>query len=394
MPRPRTVGERTVVYWYWRDPRDGKEKPLKCPGDRATAIRRARELNALVAREMADTVVQAILAPQATRAKQSGMPFDTWAVHYLRRIEKRQLAANTMKSRRSLINTASAHFGNRPIHELAEDVAACAAFLESLEAAGKVRLAGAMRSTLVDVFAEAHAAGAMPSTLPNPFSLTIPPRPQIKRARLTLDDWLAIWPHYQALGEKIGRWAPNSALLALVTGQRREDIGLMQFRRGRDWEAAWIAFQRGEKHPLHPYPFIEDDLLWIVQQKTGNMVRIPLALRLEAIGMSVGEVIDRCRSSVASRYLLHHTRPFGNAPAGSPVHIDTISRKFAEAREPAGLTWEGREPPTFHELRSLSERLYRDQGINTQSLLGHRHARMTEVYNDPRGAEWGTVKLG
>lgn len=391
IPRDRTSGGRTVTYWYWRDPRDGKEKPLQCPDDKALAIKRARELNALVARERADTLVQQLAAPAAEK-RITGTPFDVWAVHYLRRIEKRDLAANTMKSRKSLINGAKAHFEARPLHELADDVAACSTFLEGIEEAGHARLAVAMRSTLIDVFAEAHAAGALDAKIPNPFALTIRAQAKVKRARLTLEDYLTIWPHCEAAGARVGAWMPNSILLAMVTAQRREDVAIMQFKRGRDWDAAWIAFQRGEPHPLHPYPFVEDDLLWITQQKTGNLVRIPLNLSLATIGLSVGEVIDRCRSAVASRYLLHHTIPFGNAPIGTPIHKDTISRHFGEARDKAGLKWEGRTPPTYHELRSLAERLYRDQGINTQTLLGHRHARMTEVYNDPRGAEWGTVK--
>lgn len=393
VPRNRVAASgREVAYWYWRDPRDGKEKPLQCPDDKATAIRRARELNALIAREFVDQIVPTIISPPVAEKQASGMPFDVWAVHYLRRIERRDLAENTMRSRKSLINGAKSHFKDRPLHELAEDVAACSNFLNGIEDAGHARLALAMRSTLIDIFSEAHAAGALDSKLPNPFELTIAARARVKRARLTLEDYQTIWTQCEKAGTRVGVWMPNSVLLAMVTAQRREDVAIMQFKRGRDWDPAWIAFQRGEKHPIHPYPFIEDGLLWIVQQKTGNLVRIPLDLRLDVLKISVGDVVERCRSSIASRYLLHHTKPFGNAPVGSAIHKDTISRHFGEARDKTELNWVGRTPPTYHELRSLSERLYRDQGINTQTLLGHRHARMTEVYNDPRGAEWGTVK--
>ncbi|MCF6692597.1 integrase [Raoultella terrigena] len=45
-------------------------------------------------------------------------------------------------------------------------------------------------------------------------------------------------------------------------------------------------------------------------------------------------------------------------------------------------------PPSFHEQRSLSERLYREQGVNTQILLGHTSKTMTDRYNDSRGKEW------
>lgn len=85
------------------------------------------------------------------------------------------------------------------------------------------------------------------------------------------------------------------------------------------------------------------------------------------------------------------TTPFANAPRGSQVHIDTISRAFADARALTELQWPGKTPPTYHEIRSLSERLYKAQGVDTKALLGHRHERMTEVYHDARQAEWNTV---
>lgn len=389
LPRQRIVAGEIVIYWFWVDPRDGKEKSLQCKNDRKTAIRRAGELNSIVARAQAEEIVQKLSTISVPRIQ--AIPFNAWAIDYLRRIEKRSLAANTLKSRKSAINKAIAHFQDRPLHEMAEDVAACSNFLQGIEDAGKARWAKAQRSVLIDVFALAHAVGILDSRLPNPFKLTLSISAKVKRSRLTLDDFRIIWPQCEALGKRIGVWQPNSILLAMVTGQRREDIGLFQFQRGKDWNSAWLAFQLGEKHPIHPYPFVEDDFLWIVQQKTSSLVRIPLSLRLDAIGLSLGDVIERCRSSIASRHLLHHTIPFGNAPVGSQVHIDTISRQFSEARNKSGREWIGRTPPTFHELRSLSERLYRDQGVDTQTLLGHRHARTTEIYDDLRGAEWETV---
>ncbi|EPE5478197.1 integrase, partial [Escherichia coli] len=45
-------------------------------------------------------------------------------------------------------------------------------------------------------------------------------------------------------------------------------------------------------------------------------------------------------------------------------------------------------PPSFHEQRSLSERLFREQGVDTKILLGHSNQKMTDIYNDARGKEW------
>ncbi|CND85552.1 integrase [Yersinia nurmii] len=45
-------------------------------------------------------------------------------------------------------------------------------------------------------------------------------------------------------------------------------------------------------------------------------------------------------------------------------------------------------PTYFPEQRSLAERLYREQGVDTKTLLGHKNQAMTDKYNDDRGKEW------
>lgn len=388
LPRPRKSGERVVVYWYWRDPRDGIEKPLKCPDDRATAIRRAKELNAIVTREMADQVITDITASPTRRI--AGTPFNTFAIHCLTLAKERGLAENTLRSRKSLTNAAIKWFNDRSIHTLG--VPDIAQLLKHYTDQGKNRYAQSLRAVLIDIWNAAKQEGLLSAEHANPAEIARRPVAKVQRARLTLDAFNIILNAAEELGKARGIWVPNSMLLALVTGQRREDLVIAQFRKGRDWDAAWQAWQEGSKHLLHPYPYIDDDRLWIIQQKTGALVSIPLDLRLEVIGLSVGDIIERCRSKIASRHLLHHTIPFGNAPRGSRISIDTVSHAFADARKNTDLEWPGKTPPTFHELRSLSERLYKAQGIDTRALLGHRHARMTEVYNDPRQAEWLTVK--
>ncbi|WP_259273959.1 tyrosine-type recombinase/integrase, partial [Klebsiella pneumoniae] len=73
---------------------------------------------------------------------------------------------------------------------------------------------------------------------------------------------------------------------------------------------------------------------------------------------------------------------------GDQVSAKTLTSTFKKARDKSGLTWEEGTAPTFHEQRSLSERLYREQGIDTQKLLGHKTMKMTDRYNDDRGKEW------
>ncbi len=71
----------------------------------------------------------------------------------------------------------------------------------------------------------------------------------------------------------------------------------------------------------------------------------------------------------------------------------TLSTGFRKAREASGLTWE-RNPPPFHEIRSLTARLYTDEKGRdyAQKLLGHKSSEMTDKYRDVRGSEWAEIE--
>ena len=106
---------------------------------------------------------------------------------------------------------------------------------------------------------------------------------------------------------------------------------------------------------------------------------------------SLEEVLAH-RTGVVSPYYLHHVSPHGNAPPGSAVFVDRISKAFTEARVLAGLPDEG--AATFHELRSLSKRLYEKQGgVDTKALLGHASDKTAALYADARGVEAVVVKV-
>jgi enterobacteria phage integrase len=115
-----------------------------------------------------------------------------------------------------------------------------------------------------------------------------------------------------------------------------------------------------------------------------------------ALGLSLEEVIKRCRDAVISKTLLHQTRHHGIHKPGASVGKDSLTRGFRLARVAAKITYDaGRKPPTFHELRSLAARLYTDQisAEFAQAILGHKTASMTAMYRDVRGAEWVEVKI-
>jgi len=231
-------------------------------------------------------------------------------------------------------------------------------FIDSIKDAGHGRKAQATRSVLVDIYNCAISDGW---TENNPVERLRTPTVKVKRSRLVLDQFQKILAVSEAHHQP---YASNAILLAIITVG---DIAGMKFKD------------------------ISDGWLHVEQEKTGMMIRIHQDLRLEALNITLGDIIARCRDRVVSRYLIHHTSNHGNAPAGAAVHRDNISGWFRKARDLSKLKWEG-TPPTFHEIRSLSGRLYKKQGVDEQSLLGHKDARTTSVYNDARGSEWAEVK--
>ncbi|MEG2955046.1 MAG: integrase, partial [Hafnia sp.] len=78
-----------------------------------------------------------------------------------------------------------------------------------------------------------------------------------------------------------------------------------------------------------------------------------------------------------------------SAKRGGQVLGSTITTLFSKVRDGIDYPWtKSGTAATFHEQRSLSERLYREQGIDTQTLLGHKNQQMTDRYNDDRGKDW------
>jgi integrase len=127
----------------------------------------------------------------------------------------------------------------------------------------------------------------------------------------------------------------------------------------------------------------------------GARVEIPLALRLDAIGMTLGEVIDRCRAC---------GKPgptFLRQANGKAIEVSSLSARFLECyRAVMGEADPGAKVrPSLHEVRSLSARCYIEQGMapaTVQTLLGHSDMEMTELYLNDRGLSsraWKRVEL-
>lgn len=158
-------------------------------------------------------------------------------------------------------------------------------------------------------------------------------------------------------------------LLVLIKGQRLGDVTRMKF------SDVWYG------------------MLHVEQEKTDAKLAIPLSIKCNAVGMTLGDIISMCRDLVVNPYLVHHQHATGRANRGNKVTPTTLNASFKNAREKCGLKWEKGTALSFHEQRSLSERLYREQGLDTQKLLGHKTQQMTNNYNDDRGKDWQIVVI-
>lgn len=211
-----------------------------------------------------------------------------------------------------------------------------------------------------DVFNEAVNYGWLDR---NPATPIKAPPVKVQRHRLTLEQWSLIKAY---AAEHQPPWVSCMLQLALITGQRRSDLAKMRF------DDVW------------------DEHLHIEQVKTGTRLALPLALKLDALGVTLAQVIERCRGyAVGTEYLLRKHN-------GKQLVLASLSARFEEAREQALPADKAGHPPSLHECRSLSERLYRAQGIDTMTLLGHKHQAMTDLYNDDRGltrGEWKRLSI-
>lgn len=304
--------------------------------------------------------------PVAPAAQQR--TFGEWVDVHWAALQGRGYKAQTLKNRRSLLDHCRRLWGNRPIAELRPHEIATG--LRSFPPA-RSSLAARVHAEVRDAFAEAIAADWCTY---NPAQPLKAPKHKVKRARLTFATWQAMCTLAQAGPQ---RWVAPMLQLALVTGQRRADLASMRFDHivtGDDGQRALRVEQ--QKQAGKGY---------------GARVEIPLALRLDAIGMTVGEVIEACRQCGAPGPTL--LRKAG----GGAIEQSSLSARFHE--HIVAVLGEGahhqHEWPSLHEVRSLAARLYRAQGTDVQTLLGHKDADMTSVYLDDRGlsaGEWKRVQ--
>ncbi|EMK7005618.1 tyrosine-type recombinase/integrase [Salmonella enterica] len=271
-----------------------------------------------------------------------------WLHEYEKLFLTRKYVKKTIQNKTGIISFLHHKLGNRKIRSLTprelDD------FINIYIANNKHHAAKQAYILIRDIFREAWLSGWIKYSPALPLRA---PQVRVKRARLLLPEWQKIYK----LSHVIARpYMPHAMALALVTGQRRGDISKMR---------------RSD---------VFNGYLHIEQEKTGQKIALPLELYSSVLDKTLGDIIKKCPGN---DYLLSKQR---RVMPWSLSYGFQISRDaaFPDANE----LWRDALPPTFHEQRSLAERIFRDENIDTQLLLGHRSMQMTDKYHDNRGRDW------
>ncbi|WP_323665547.1 tyrosine-type recombinase/integrase [Pectobacterium punjabense] len=352
LPKNLTYRRREKSF-YWRNPLTKKEFSLGRIS-RKDAIGQAIEANHYIEKNYAPVV----LLEKLQDTKDVFITVSEWLERYDVIIKRRDLAENTYKIRSGQITTIQQALGDKVLKDVVtKDIAG---FLEIYFKQGKLSMAGGLRSVLSDIFREAIVEGHIENNPVDPTRVpTRVPTSTVKRERLELDQYKSI----RQAAEQQSAWFGLSMDLALVTGQRREDVAAIKFSD------------------------IVGDRLLVEQGKTGNKLALPLDLTIDAIGLRLSDVIAQCRNSSKTDYMIS-VGIRKNNPNGS-VELNGLTKGFVKARKASGIQLDD-NPPTFHEIRSLAGRLYeKERGKEfAQKLLGHKSAKMTDKYLDTKGKEY------
>lgn len=280
---------------------------------------------------------------------------------YLRLIALRDIEVSTRAEKARNMRTLCAEIGKRQLRKIRP--AHIARAVRAIWETGHHSRARRVLVTARDMFSEAVSAGYIDS---NPAVFVDPLPYRVRRARLSLRHWRQT---QAVLAVANVPWRRVLAVLALATGQRRSDLARMRF------DDVWGGY-------LH-----------VEQVKTGARIALPLDLHLRAIGATLHDVIEQCRQYDPPGETLLRKR------SGAGLSVSSLTKAFKVAFD-AAVLWDRADhtAPSLAEIRSLAARLYGAQGVDTQTLLGHKNRATTAIYHDDRGlsreeGHWRKLKL-
>lgn len=275
---------------------------------------------------------------------------NNWLDEYIKILDGRNLKPKTIEIKTYLIKVIRQQIGDNPLTQITPpDITKLIKIYTDQD---KAPSAKCMYHLLKDVFREAYAQGWNDRNPAEPIKC---PKVVVKRSRMTLGEFKKILNEAEKTGNKIMH---DAMTLALVSGQRRSDIAEMKKSN------------------------VKRNYLLVDQYKTGAKIALPIKLECKKIGTSLRDIIE----SADNDFLVSRNN--------EKIKLDDITRQFSRLRDRVFTRdyWTG-TPTTFHEIRSLSERLYREQRIDTMTLLGHKSQQMTDKYNDNRGREYKKLRI-
>ncbi|MCX8678621.1 tyrosine-type recombinase/integrase [Gilliamella sp. B2865] len=275
---------------------------------------------------------------------------NSWLDEYMNILFSRNLKPKTIEIKKYLIRVIRTKIGDKRVRNITPfDIDALIKIYIDQD---KAPSAKCMYHLLRDIFREAYARGWNNKNPTDPIKC---PKVIVKRSRMTLSEFKKILTEAEKTGNKIMH---DAMTLALVTGQRRSDIAEMKKSN------------------------VKRNYLLVDQYKTGAKIALPIKLECKKIGTSLRDIIE----SADNDFLVSRNN--------EKIKLDDITRQFSRLRDRVFNRnyWDG-TPTTFHEIRSLSERLYREQRIDTMTLLGHKSQQMTDKYNDNRGREYKKLRI-
>ncbi len=367
--RPRSYSQCVPNLYQKTDRRNGKtyytyKNPItgKWTGfgsDREKAFEAARQANLLIAEQRLEQFNFAIQQDK-NAVRVIGVSAKNWVQRYQEIQEERsshgELSASTLKNKIYLSQIFADRFGNRSIKEVStKDIVDV---IDWYKCDGKSSMAANLKSVWTDIYKEAQYAGEVdPGFNPAIHTRNIKLTP--KRKRINESDLIEIMDSELY---KSRHYLRMSVKLAITTGLRRGDIAELEFSD------------------------VKGDHLYVVIRKSGGKTKLafPLTLTNPFLGESLGDIIKECRSSrIVTKYLVHCSENVGRAKRGDKISLSTLSKSFMNAKRECSPEV-AESSSSFHELRSFAERTYRDAGYDTKVILGHKHQKMTDKYNDER----------
>lgn len=271
-----------------------------------------------------------------------GPKVSDWLPQFRDLLDNAGLERSTLTEKDLQIKRFKQKFGNRRIKSLTR--IELQHYLNDLFAHnphGAVAMIKMIRPCLQEAVNEGHLKH-------NPAEYLRVKKPEVIRRRLSIDGFFCIYKNIPDT-----HFFKRAVKLAITTGLRRSDIVKIKF--GDIWDGyLHVALHKGRKR--HP-----------------KYIELPLNMQSPLLDQTLGEIIDECAKYSDGEYLLCNTRL-------QRLQAQALTAEFYKYRGTRNIG-----DPSFHELRSLAERVYSQMGYDTKTLLGHSSDRQTNGYKDTRG---------